>query len=380
MSTETPPGARRPAAGEPQAHASSPERIDWSQLWYPGPRRVFTAAELSRAGAQAPSRTLTVMATINASLVGFALLQAAPPQATARLTALFAGLLVFAAVAARQLWDRPERKRLTLWTLVYSLAVLLLAAGLRWRVDDPELRRWAFGLCWGTAVLVTVVLWFLAVYRSDQIAARLRELDERDRAVAMARQLATAQIRPHFLFNSLASLQHWVQTRDERAASLLEALTGFLRATLPLFERSQLKIADELEAARHYLQVMQLRLGERLRWTVRIDPRAAGIEVPPGLLLTLVENAVEHGVQASLRGATVGVAVELQGSRLRIDVIDDGPGPGRSAADGVGLSNTRARLAQAFGPAATLVLQPRAEGGCLARIEIPSPNPAPSPP
>jgi LytS/YehU family sensor histidine kinase len=258
--------------------------------------------------------------------------------------------------------------------------VLLLAAGLRWRVDDPELRRWAFGLCWGTAVLVTVVLWFLAVYRSDQIAARLRELDERDRAVAMARQLATAQIRPHFLFNSLASLQHWVQTRDERAASLLEALTGFLRATLPLFERSQLKIADELEAARHYLQVMQLRLGERLRWTVRIDPRAAGIEVPPGLLLTLVENAVEHGVQASLRGATVGVAVELQGSRLRIDVIDDGPGPGRSAADGVGLSNTRARLAQAFGPAATLVLQPRAEGGCLARIEIPSPNPAPSPP
>jgi hypothetical protein len=109
---------------------------------------------------------------------------------------------------------------------------------------------------------------------AHQIEARLRELAEQQRALDMARQLAAAQIQPHFLYNALASLQHWVQAKDDRAAPMLAALTGFLRATLPLFNRERLALGDEAEAARQYLAVMQLRLGERLRASVTIDPAA----------------------------------------------------------------------------------------------------------
>ena len=92
-------------------------------------------------------------------------------------------------------------------------------------------------------MLVSLGWWFLTLYRAHQIEGRLRELAERDRAVALAGQLMAAQIQPHFLFNSLASLQHWVQTQDPRAAPMLEALTDFLRATLPLFNRPALTLS-----------------------------------------------------------------------------------------------------------------------------------------
>ena len=96
-------------------------------------------------------------------------------------------------------------------------------------------------------LMLMLAWWFVCVYRAEQIAARLREQDERAQALAAARQLASAQVQPHFLFNSLASLQHWVHTQDNRAPALLAALMGFLRTTLPLFERPQLRVSEEAQ-------------------------------------------------------------------------------------------------------------------------------------
>ena len=161
----------------------------------------------------------------------------------------------------------------------HGLALLglfwLFYLGFSLRMPDPTLRRWVVGLSAGGLFLLSLGFWFVVSFRAHQIESRLRELDERDRAIAMAHQLAAAQIQPHFLFNSLAALQHWVQAKDDRAAPLLEALTGFLRATLPLFDQRLLRLADEAEAAQRYLAVMQLRLGERLRYRVQIEPAAA---------------------------------------------------------------------------------------------------------
>ena len=209
------------------------------------------------------------------------------------------------------------------------------------------------------------------------IEARLREIDERERAVGMALQLASAQIQPHFLFNSLASLLHWVQAKDDRAAPMLQALTGFLRATLPLFNQPRLALGDEAQAAAQYLEVMRLRLGDRLQYRLAIEPAAAGAQVPPGLLLTLAENAVEHGVMPSLRGASIEVTARRVGDELQLTVTDTGPGlpperaDGKWPADGVGLANTRARLAQAFGARAGLSLANAPSGGCVAAIHLP---------
>ena len=224
------------------------------------------------------------------------------------------------------------------------------------------------------ALLLSVVWWFVTIYRAHRIEGRLRELAEQQHALDMARQLAAAQIQPHFLYNALAALQHWVQAKDDRAAPMLTALTGFLRTTLPLFNRERLALGDEAEAVRQYLAVMALRLGDRLRWSVEIDDDAARAAVPPGLLLTLVENAVEHGVTRSLAGAEVHVRAAVQGGRVALSVRDTGPGlaPAASVAgDGVGLANSRVRLAQAFAERATLQLQNAAGGGCLATIDMP---------
>lgn len=352
-----------------ESRSVSDERIDWSQLWYPGPRRDFSAEELVRAGSDRPSRTLLVVTAVNAALVGFALLVIAPQQVTARALALMLAACVFAAIAARAVWRRPSRRALFRWTLAYSAGAGVFAVFIMQRTADRLEREWSFGICWGAALVVSIGLWALTVYRADLIAARLSELDERERRADMARQLAQAQIQPHFLFNSLASLQQWVQAKDDRAAPLLAALCGFLRATLPLFDRRVLRVHEEVEAVRQYLTVMQLRLGERLRWTTDVEPAAAGAVLPPGLLLTLVENAIEHGIQPILAGGELHVRAAEERGRLVVEVRDSGPGLAPGATEGVGLTNARARLAQAFGADAGLTLS-NAEG-CLARIECP---------
>jgi hypothetical protein len=348
--------------------------VDWSQIWYPGPTRVFTPGELLQAGGDRPGRTLQMAVMVNFALFAFMLMQAAPPAATAALTLLLAlgGLVGWR--GALQLWRRPSRRGLALWTLAGVLAVMalsLLAVELKGLARGTPARGWVLGMGAVLALLLSIGWWFVTVYRAQQIEARLREQAEQARALAMAGQLAAAQIQPHFLFNSLASLQHWVQAKDDRAAPMLAALTGFLRATLPLFNRPRLALGDEAGAVREYLAVMQLRLGERLRYAVEVDPRAAAAQVPPGLLLTLVENAVEHGVTPSLAGAEVRVQARAAGTEVTLSVADTGPGPMPGTTDGVGLANIRSRLAQAFGARAVLSLENAAGGGCIARITFP---------
>ena len=203
------------------------------------------------------------------------------------------------------------------------------------------------------APLLTITLswWFLTLYRAHQIEGRLRELAERDKAVALAGQLMAAQIQPHFLFNSLASLQHWVHTRDERAAPLLDALTGFLRDTLPLFNRPELTLRDEVPAVQHYLEVMQARLGPRLQFAIDLPPALLPLRLPPGLLLTLVENAVEHGVQPNLAGGTV----QIQGRVLAERAVTLMP-PATSSGELVTRARARAQ---------------RPGGGCCACVTLP---------
>lgn len=347
------------------------DRIDWSQLWYPGRKVPFTADELARAGSDAPGPTLVATASLSYAIFAFLVLQIAPAAQTARLTGLLVAMAVVVATAARWLWRNPWRRRLLVATLGVTLVMAVLMAGLRVRLPEGDSRNAASLLLAACAGFAPVLLWFLAVWRAHQIEARLREQAERERAIEMARRLAAAQVEPHFLFNTLASLQHWVQTKDERAAPLLASLTGYLRATLPLFNRPLLRAGDELVAVRRYLEVMQSRLGERLAWQLDVAPAAEAALLPPGLLLTLVENAIEHGVEPQLRGGRVVLEGAVAEGGVRFTVNDDGAGPPPGAADGDGLRGLRERLALAAGAAARFTLAARPEGGCRAEIVLP---------
>lgn len=357
--------------------ATQHERIDWSQLWYPGPTRVFTDDELARAGGERPSRTFLVMLAISLAVLAEGLMQHVPDGGLARLTGLLAAIVMANYRGGLWLWRRPTRRRLMVATLLCVAAFFAFATGLRWLMPDGPVRVWLLYVSAGGCSMTALGFWFITVYRAQQVEARLRELDERDRAIALSRQLATAQIQPHFLFNSLASLQHWVDTRDERAGPMLNSLTGYLRATLPLFDRQALTLGEELEAARRYLEVMQARLGARLRFEIEADPATLTASLPPGVLLTLVENAVEHGVSPRLSGGHVRVSAGMEaGGGLSLRVVDDGPGlpPGGAVggAGHVGLANTRARLAQAFGDRASLSLSNVPQGGCCAMLRLPT--------
>jgi LytS/YehU family sensor histidine kinase len=352
-------------------------RIDWSQLWYPGRKQPFSADQMARAGGGGPSRTLLALAVLNFSVPACVLLQMSPAPIVPWLLGALGWLFVLGGLAARWLWWRPWRRPLWLASQGVVVAMLLMALGTRWALPVNEERR-AVGIVivLGAALIVTV-LWFLVVWRSHEIEARLREQAEQATSVEMARRLAAAQLEPHFLFNTLASVQHWVQTRDERAGPLLAALTGYLRATLPLFDRPRLPAGDELVAVQRYLEVLQARLGPRLSWLIDVPPPLQRALLPPGLLLSLVENAVVHGIEPSLRGGRIALAARRDGDAVVFEVLDDGLGPSPDLQEGWGLTNLRQSLRLAFGDAGRLSLAAGPAGGCRAQIHVPFQESAP---
>jgi hypothetical protein len=213
----------------------------------------------------------------------------------------------------------------------------------------------------GAAVLVPAVIagaagvlfltWGVAQARRQMLERTLererlaRERDTAARHAAEARlKLLQAQIQPHFIFNTLAALQHWVDVGDPRAPALLRTLTAFLRGSTELLGRDQTTLGEEFETAGQYLRIMQARLGDRLRVELHLDPACAGRPLPPGLLLTLVENAVEHGISPSLSGGTVQVDVRCDAGGSTVTVRDDGAGLAPQWQDGTGLANCRERL------------------------------------
>lgn len=342
--------------------------VDWRQWCYPGPRRVFTPEELARGGDQPWPSGMDQYVYVNLLV----LLVVNPVDLSPQRAAWWFGIGLIAIWGllrvARWLWRNPTRKRLNIasYGTGFGLIALLALTG-RW--GSKEMLR---GNVAAVIALLTATLvgwWLLTLYRSQQIEARLRELDEQAERERLAARLGAAQIQPHFLFNTLASLQHWVETGDARAAPLLRDFSTYLRATLPMFERELQPLADELTLVRSYLAIMQARLGERLSVNIEADPQLA-VQLPPGTLLTLTENAIRHGIEPQLQGGRIEIKAQRVGQLAVLSVRDDGAGLSPHAQDGVGLSNTRRRLGQAFGDAATLTLID-AQPGCIATLKLP---------
>ncbi len=239
--------------------------------------------------------------------------------------------------------------------------------------------------------MLALMLWAVATARRRHLQRAFADLtlrQERDAAACAAAeaqlQLLNLQIQPHFLFNTMAALQHWVDAGDARAAGLLRELTAFLRTTTEMLGRSSVSLNEEAMMVRHYLGIMRQRLGGRLAFEVDID-RAAEVQLlPPGLLLTLVENAVEHGIEPALHGGHLRVQALCTGDAFVLSVVNSGAGLRSDWHDGIGLANCRERLRHRFGDAATLSLASgptagdtqaciRIDGpGCAARVGRPA--------
>jgi len=373
------PSSERPLRQHAPAAAARSQRIDWRTVFMMLPTRRFTAEELQRAVPGPMSRSVKLSIAVNLAAPTLVLMLAFGRDGPWRVPMAMVGFVVLLAWIGQRAWADPSSPAVRTG---YWLMPLLAGGVAGWLFKDTEVPRQAMVAMAMMMLIGSLGLWFVIVHRHQYVQMRLAELDERERAVEMARRLAAAQLEPHFLFNTLASLQHWVATRDERAAPLLEALTGYLRATLPMFARPTLALGDEAEAVRRYLQVMQARLGERLRWQVRVEPPLQALPVPPGLLLTLVENAIEHGIEPQIAGGEVRLQAAWQDGEAVITVEDSGAGFATGAQEGLGLTNARERLALTHGASARLTMARAASGGCRAELRLPLPStlsPAPGP-
>lgn len=340
------------------------------------------------------------------------MLAAATPaaQATPRLRQALAPALLFWGAWALLRWQWPHARwpalAAQLW-LAYSAAWLVLPS--RWWPLGVPLAA-AFGAVLGLVVLPDFGLaqWLSAGallrhalpatafallmhlpmrwwrWREEQaLHLRLRQAEHTAAMAELSRQVSLselkalqAQVEPHFLFNALASLQQLIRHQPATAERFLGDLHDYLRLALPSMREPLSTVDKELALARAYLTVMATRLGERLRFDVQADAHCGAHPLPPMMLLTLVENAVRHGIEPLARGGEVRIAARRDDERLVLEVRDDGAGLAAAHAptrgQGVGLANVRDRLASLYGDAAHLhVAQRHAEGGVRARIVLP---------
>ncbi len=203
--------------------------------------------------------------------------------------------------------------------------------------------------------------------------AEKHEKAELQRQLAEAKLAAlSAQIEPHFLFNTLASIQYLTRHDADKAHAMVSDLIRYLRLVLPRMKQATARLADELQLVQAYLSIMQIRMGERLRF--RVDDAGAWAEkqIPTMVLITLVENAIKHGLERKSEGGEVHVAVSVDGERLLLQVIDTGGGfSTATSGTGIGLANVRERLGTLYGQRGQLSLAANEPSGVKATVSIP---------
>lgn len=184
-----------------------------------------------------------------------------------------------------------------------------------------------------------------------------------------------AQVEPHFLFNTLASVRALVRKDPDRAEATLDALATHLRATIPKLREGQASLdstlGQQLDICDSYLALMRLRSGERLDYLIEAGPELRSLPYPPMLLLTLVENAVKHGIEPRSGPGRIDLRARTEGETLLVEVVDDGVGLQPGSGSGVGLANVRGQLAARYGDRASFQIVGRSGEGTRAVIRIP---------
>jgi two-component system, LytTR family, sensor kinase len=278
--------------------------------------------------------------------------------------------------ALRALW--PHLVLLVAGTLAHSAIYVTVN---RWLTPVP--RSWMRSFVQDTlgwfsvttlayAGIAGVALW---VHAARQ--AREREVQAAALAAELARaQLGAlrAQLHPHFLFNTLNTIAVLVREQDtDTAVGLLAQLSDILRQVLRQDVGHEVPLREEIAFLRQYLGIEQVRFQDRLTVAWTIDDRALDVTVPSLILQPLVENALRHGIAPRPEAGCITIGAAVDDTRVRLWVADSGAALNGGGAGGVGLANTRARLAQHYGSAASLTLAMHADGGgqTVALIELP---------
>jgi hypothetical protein len=307
------------------------------------------------------------------------------------LRTLLVGMAAFAMFLFLGTWPRTLPGRLARW--VWQVAGVALAVPLslvaiyRIRAALGPQTFWEDGSALSGLMLMTVTGLLIAPWIAvaalmrardaaigEQARAFERERGELERTATEARlQLLQAQVQPHFLFNTLANVRELVASGSDQAVVVLDSLTTYLRTAVPRLDEPEATLGRELALVRAYLELMQMRLPDRLQFSLHADAGAEAMRCPPLSVLTLVENAVRHGIDPSEEGGRIDVGVHLRGRRCHVQVSDTGVGlTGDGSGTGTGLATLQQRLHLAFAKDAGLTLSGQRPRGVVAIIEFPA--------
>jgi len=240
----------------------------------------------------------------------------------------------------------------------------------------------------GLAMLLIVASLILKItYRgriqAEAVAAAATQVAETEslkRQVMEARMAAMqAQMEPHFLFNTLAGIEHLIETDPPRAATMQKSLIAFLRAAMPTLRevnaQAERDLGRELAVVQPYLELMRMRMEERLQFDLQVPQGLRSARFPPMMLQSLVENAIRHGLEPKAEGGSITVRAEVQDGQLIVQVQDTGvgfaPAAPMATGGGIGLSNIRERLQLLYGAKASLQTSSPSTGGACVTITVP---------
>jgi len=209
-----------------------------------------------------------------------------------------------------------------------------------------------------------------------QSATAAAERESMQRQLSEARMAAMqAQVEPHFLFNTLASVEHLIETDPPRASAMQRTLIQYLRAVIPQMRDANLttSLGREVDMVTSYLDLLKMRMEERLTVDMQVPDGLRSAAFPPMMLQSMVENAIKHGLECKPEGGHLEVRAEIVDSKLRVTVADNGVGFGvmPSKGTGLGLSNIRERLKLLHGEAGQLHIAANLPSGVIATIEVP---------
>ena len=214
-------------------------------------------------------------------------------------------------------------------------------------------------------------------------ANRRAETEQLERTVLEARmESLQAQIEPHFLFNTLASIDQLIQTDPPRASRMQQSLIRYLRSAMPqMRDGSRPTLGQQVKLSSAFLEIMAVRMEERLQPTLNVPDGLKSAVFPSMMLQTLVENAIKHGLEPKAEGGRLEIGAEIVDGQLAVHVLDTGIGFMPKSEGGVGLANIRERLKALYNDRAELIISVPPAGGTCATIKVPYevvPAPAPA--
>ncbi|HKI02806.1 MAG TPA: histidine kinase [Thermoanaerobaculia bacterium] len=333
------------------------------------------------------ARRVAVALTISIGVGLLLLTHLKTPASSLLLRAIALGLSATTVFALFEVWPRRLPRWIQRWALqVVAVGVSMPATIIAMYLPvtpegaPPFLEHNDWMLLTFAAVLVAPWTALVAIVRQKEAFARHQKLafalerSELERQALDARlHLLRAQVAPHFLFNTLANVQALVDTGSAQASTLLRSLIEYLRAAVPQLHEPATTIERELRLVRPYLELMQMRMPDRLQYAMNVDASALEVRCPPTTLLTLVENAVRHGIDPSEEGGRIDIDIERRGERCVVRVTDTGAGLHPSANGlGTGLTTLRERLQLIFGDAAHLRLISGAPRGVAVEVNMPA--------